>query len=186
MRTFFAVGLGCFCTLAAAADRQSQAAAASQNPPDVTIDDLLDRIDEDFQSPLSGLKCELLAVNPKKIKDVFGARAWVALGKADISPTLWESVLSPAIDAALTPPPPPPPFLWYSPSIGLRADIADDTPSVPAGEYLLLVFFDEGSAKLYFNGEIIKDTQAITDNRPWRDILTNAGISLTPKSASSN
>ena len=202
MRALFVVGLGFFGTVAAAADRQplapipllqvptSTAQLAGGSPATATgvpttADQLVTEIDKKFKThPLPpGFKCDLLALNPKQISDVFGGKAWAALGKVEVSPALWKKTVQPAVNGALKPPQPKNPA-WYSPAVGLRAEIPNGTPT--PDQYLLLMFFEEQSAELYSNGHKISGPSAIYDKSPWRDILTNAGISLTAQSSSSN
>jgi len=230
MRSLFVVGLGFFCTIAAAADRQTMppvppapvpsstaqpagtssttsigtpsptgatspptqpacdaaaATAASRPTPNVTAEQIIALVDAGFQAhpQPAGFKCELIALNPKQISDVFGNKDWVALGKADVSASLWKKVVRPAIGAALSDSPPKK-ILWYSPATGLGVTVPNAT-STP-DQYVMLMFFEEDSMKLYWNGHQINGTRPINDNRPWRDILMNAGISLTSQSSSSN
>jgi hypothetical protein len=174
-------------TTGAAASTQlprDDATAAVANPAahTITADQLVSKIDTNFGTHPAGFKCELLLLNPKQISDAFGGKAWAALGKVEVSRTLWEQTVRAAVQGALIGPAPTQIF-WYSPAVGLRAEIPNTTPTLD--NYLLLMFFEKHSAKFYFNGHKISAPSTIYDKSPWRDIFTNAGISLTPATSSS-
>jgi hypothetical protein len=148
---------------------------------------ILSTIDADMNAATepTGFKCELMAVNPKQIADVFGERACNSFGQAELTSTRWNMVVHPAVVDALTGAQPKP-VAWYSPAVGIRAAIPPgSTSGCPAGQYVILMFFEDHSTELYFNGKRMSGGPAISDNHPWRDILTNAGISLAPAASSS-
>jgi hypothetical protein len=162
----------------------SETLSAQQTREEVR--DVLGCITTDIKT--SGFKCELMAINPTQSEDVYGKKSWQPLGQAQITAASW-NIVSNAVRAALKDPQPHRP-LWYSPAVGLRANIPTSCGSRPAGQYVILMFFDTRSLQLYYkskdNGITAFGECQVSDNRPWRDILTNAGISLAPKSASSN
>jgi hypothetical protein len=139
-------------------------------------------VDINAQTPPKGFKCELMKVKASKTADVFGNVDWYPDGKAaELTADQWK-VVSTAILSAVNDPPPNP-TTWHSPFVAVRAEIpAGDASCVP-GQYVILMSFDGKWLQLYFKGSLIGKC-AINDNDRWSDILTNAGISLTPQSSS--
>ena len=135
-----------------------------------------------LDSPPPCFKCELLAINPLRSTSIWGNKVWVPLGKADVTEGKWR-VVKEATWAALADWWPRC-REWYSPATGLRVTFPSDykNSSVPAGQYVILLFFDTKTLEYYYKSkdksQVAYGTCRIYDNRPWRDILTNAGISL--------
>jgi hypothetical protein len=129
----------------------------------------------------TGFKCKLMAINPNQVADIFGDKAWFPLGQTDVTIANW-AVVKRAISYGINHPQPQPPT-WDSPSAGLSAKIPACNSDWPAGEYVILMFFDTEWLQVYCDGKPV-GACPIHDNAPWRDILTNAGISLAQSSSS--
>jgi hypothetical protein len=147
----------------------------------------------------SNFKCKIMAVTPSKPAGSFknqqfyplAQKEWYPLGQADVTLANW-AVIKEATCAALTREKPPHRREWYSPAVGLQVTLPADPKCLDAGQYMILMFFDTRTLEYYYYAKSTNTTATtygkccIDDNRPWRDILTNAGISLPPKSSSSN
>jgi hypothetical protein len=170
---------------APAAKRPSKPKAPSAC--ETNIRKLLDCIGTNIKSP--GFKCKIMAVNANKVADVFGHKDWYPVGQGDVTLANWDVVSEATLDAFKDQKPHR--REWYSPAVGLQFTFAKDCGVYLAGQYVLLMFFDTRWAELHYKKT--SDSPAtklwecpIHDSRRWRDILTNAGVSLTPKSAPSN
>jgi hypothetical protein len=206
MRVFLAFGLVCCCAVAAGADVKNTGSNANKTttPKPVCdepaangqktlptcekeICDLLKCLDDNVDAMAKSAAFKIMAVNPKQAADVFGDIEWYPLGQGEVSRANW-LVVRRATWAAFTEDDPKK-REWYSPAVGLQFTFAKKCNNYDPGQYVLLMFFDTQSAELLHKESANKPATnlwrcQIHDNRPWRDILTNAGISLTPKSAS--
>lgn len=196
MRVVLAFGLVCYCAVLMGADQKpdkskepthpckGQAAPTSENGPELSkkqICELVTCIGANISAP--DFKCKIMAVNPNKAADIFGKKDWYALGQGAVTLANWtviKAALSQAVGGnKITPP------TWDSPTAGLSAKLPKCSATWTAGSYVLLMFFDTETLLVFQDGTL-KGHRRIVDNAPWRDILTNAGISLPPKSASSS
>jgi hypothetical protein len=218
MRVFLAFGLVCCCTVVAGADLETQVADTDSNADktdtskpkcdepaakdqktlptcEKEICDLLKCLDAKVgaiaNEATKPAAIKIMAVKPNQVADAFADLDWYPSGQADVTRANW-SVVREATWAALTEAAPHK-REWYSPAVGLQFTVAEGGcgKQYPAGQYVLLLFFDTHSAELLYKESADKPATSkwrrqSHDNRPWRDILTNAGVSLTSKSTSSN
>jgi hypothetical protein len=194
MRVFLAFVFFCYCGVLMGADPKAAGAPKCDDDIDKKICDVLKCFGDHIND--STFTCKIMAVSPSKAADAFATqdsfplaqKDWFPIGQGDVTKANW-AVVKEAVYAAWRTGPPPR-REWYSPATGLQITIPTKCGSVVEGRYLILMFFDTGSLEYYYYAKATDTAAAdhgkchIDDNRPWRDILTNAGISLPAKSAS--
>ncbi len=132
-------------------------------------------------------KNDLVCVNPKQAKDVFGCRYWVPQRQAAMTTDNWGDASKAILDAvtdkqgSTT--------SAFVPEIALRADIPIGATACLPGRYVMLLSFNGKQMRVYLNGHLV-GVCPIDDSKSSKEtlntILTRDGVAVPATGVSSN